>query len=313
MKKVSPYQAETRERIAALPPATSDMTREFLHLCFELSTSFPAVNILKFPFTIDDGNNPFKKLSRWLKQINFQPLDYEKIGTADLQKLAHFAEQPAGYLRAHVDSTEIPFDNPFLCRFSQVYTVALLLSHLHVYNFLLENYIHESRRVRDWLQADLAASKSPRAIHRFFSKNCPAEREYRYWVIDFLCNEAVTEGSAPYCRYMSHCFKHKYRHHHPIIVPAHRLGAIEAHTTNRDLTKKLRHHSYYSWLYPSEAETHFFKELRHERTGYHDALFDLAPEKLEHAVTLAGSIDRRVTYLINHRSSTNESTSAKQK
>lgn len=301
MKKVLPYKAETRERIAALPPATSDMTRELLHICFELSSDFPATNILKFPFTVDDYNNPFRKMSRWLKQIDFQPQDCEKISVEDIQKLAHFAEQPAGYLRAHVDSTEISFDNPLLCRFSQVYTIALLLSHLHVYNFLLENYIHESRRVRDWLQADLAASKSPRALHRLFSKNCPAGREYRYWVIDFLCNEAVTEGSAPYCSYLSHCFRYKYRHHHPVVLPARRLSAVEAYTTNRELAKKLRHRTYYNWLY-NEEETRFFKELRNEHIGEPDALFQLSPEKLEHAVALAGSVDRRVTHLVNHRS-----------
>lgn len=300
MKKLPLYQAETRQRITSLPTATPEMIQEYLQLCAELATNFPPQNIVKFPFAIDDMNNPYKKMRRWLEAIDFQPHG-ERISQRDIRTLSQLAEQPASELRQNVDSTEVKFDNPFLCRFSQIYIVNLLLSHLHVYNFLLENYIHESRRVRDWVQADLTATKNWRVFHRLSAKHCPAQNEYQYWVRDFLCNEALSEGSTPYSVYLSYCFGHKYRHHHPVILPAQRQAAIEAYNANRDLAKKVRRYAYYRWLQPSKVETHFIKDLRSER-GHRDILFDLGPERLDYAVALAGSVDRRITYLVHHHS-----------
>lgn len=64
MKKLPSYKAETRQRITSLPSATPEMIREYLQLCDELAVHFPSQNIVKFPFTIDDANNPFRKMRR---------------------------------------------------------------------------------------------------------------------------------------------------------------------------------------------------------------------------------------------------------
>lgn len=302
------YHPETPQRIAEqLRPCTPTDIQIYLNLCLEIFASQPAHNILEFPY--DFMVNPYAVFYRWLQQAKFQLTP--ALSASEIKSLRHFAKfsvkdfrqrKLSSYAIAHTDPPEIT--NPYFRNFSQIYAVHQLFNSLHVYNFLLENYIHETHRLRTALRADAQglAQNYPRSWHHAVTRHCPAASEYNFWVRDFLLYEGTSEGQALFTQYMHHNFRYDFQGHHPVLYPAHRTNALDAFLENQKLAREFKRYRYYRWLQPTSAETKFFQGLRNDHGDLtHQELLGAGPKKLHQAVQLAGRLSQRIPYLARNR------------
>lgn len=156
------YCANTPQKIAALAACTPDDVQQYLQLCLEISATHTAHNVLAFPY--DFSVNPYAVFYHWLEQAKFQI--HPEFSTEEISQLRHLATLSVKEFRSQkVDSRQLfqsnpPSTNPFLLNFSQIYALHLALDSLHVYNFYLENYIHESRHLRAAIHNDQQRSES---------------------------------------------------------------------------------------------------------------------------------------------------------
>lgn len=307
MKKFT-YQPETPQKIKeTLSPCTPDDIQTYLELCLEITAGQSEHNVLEFPY--DFMVNPYAVFYSWLEQAKFQI--FPALSHGELKALRHFAKFSVKDFRTRkISSYTISHANPpestnvYLRNFSQIYAVHQILVALHIYNFLLENYLHESHQLRTEISADFHTTKGTRHqhLHRRFARHNPAAHDYNLWVRDFLLHEGINEGRAPFAQYMRHSFQRDCQHHHPILLPANRTRAVITFTENQKLASKLRRYHYYRFFQPTPAEITFFQELRNDHGDLiHRELLGAGLEKLQQATDLAGRLSQRVVYLSEHR------------
>lgn len=307
MKQLT-YQPETPQKIKdTLSPCTPDDIQTYLERCLEITVGQSAHNVLEFPY--DFMVNPYAVFYHWLEQAKFQI--YPALSEGELKYLRHFAKfsvkdfrtrQLSSYTISHANPAEST--NIYLRKFSQIYAVHQILVSLHVYNFLLENYLHESHRLRVAISADFRDVESSRylRLHRKHARHNPVAQSYNFWVRDFLLNEGVNDGQAPFAQYMRHSFKRDCQRHHPILLPANRTRAVNTFAENQKLMHKLHRYHYYHFFQPTPAEDTFFQTLRNDHGDLmHRELLGAGLEKLQQAVDLAGRLSQRVVYLSEHR------------
>ena len=308
------YHPRTSAKIAELSVCTPAMIREYLQLCLQISAHHTAHNVLGFPY--DTTVNPYATFYHWLEQIDFRLTPDLVLTELERSQLQHFAETPTRDFRRHqLDSTQILFSyqgvgpqislgNPYLEHFNQIMALNEILNCLHTYNFLLENYIHESHELRCLARRNIIDSTGTYLgrLHRTWSQNCPATREYHYWVRSFLLHEGIDHGTAPFSQYMSHNFGRRFQHHHPIINPANRTAAVEAYLANQKFATEFQGYRYYRFLQPTPEEDTFFHELRNDISDFvHNELLDAGLDTLQRAVDLAGHVNKALTLLSKQR------------
>lgn len=301
------YEAETPQKISALTACTPDDVQRYLQLCLEISSSHSAHNVLAFPYELTI--NPFSVFYRWLKRAKFRI--HPRLTNYERKYLRNLVKSTVKELRSqNVDSTKIfRFDrnirNPFLLHFSQIYALHLILDSLHVYNFCLENYIHESHQLRIAIQEDLQDLEQPWPLwcHRRFCRDNPAETEYNYWVRSFLVSEAIDYGQANFMQFMGHTFNQNFAGHHPVLNPTQHNSIYNVYLENCELANSLKHYRYYRFLQPTLPEQAFFHNLRNDqRDMTHQALLGAGFEKLAEAVELVGHVHQHIPQLLKHRS-----------
>ncbi len=299
------YCANTPQKIAALAACTPDDVQQYLQLCLEISATQAARNVLAFPY--DFSVNPYAVFYHWLEQAKFQI--HPEFSAEEISQLRHLAKLSVKEFRSQkVDSRQLfqsnpPSTNPFLLNFSQIYALHLVLDGLHVYNFYLENYIHESHRLRAAIRNDQQRSEnSPlQHWHRKFARHSTAGSNYNFYVRSILLHEAVDDGLTPFMHQMHYSYERPFRPCHPVLKPANRINAIEAFLENQKLAKKLKRYRYYHFLQPTAAEQKFFHELRNEHGDFtHQELLTAGSEKLYTAVELDGKLSQHVATILQH-------------
>lgn len=310
MEKMS-YQPETPQKIVNLSPSTPDEIQEYLQLCLEISQPWSEHNILEFPY--DFAINPYAILYRWLKQAHFQISP--KLTEFEVRRLRYFAKFYTKDFRGNTVSSTVIFHpvkfgppetiNPFLQNFSKIYTANQLFDSLHTYNFLLENYIHETNRLCRVVNNDVAMLNQSWCLrqHHTLFYCYHVEREYNFWVRNFLLCEGIDHGSAPFTQYAYHNFQQNFQRNHPILRPADRSNVINTFLEKQKLALKLKRYRYYRFLQSTPAEANFFCNLRNDHNDFNlHNLLGTDPEKLRRAVDLAGHINQHITFFCEHRS-----------
>lgn len=309
------YQPEIQRKLQAFPKCTTEYIREYLRLCLSFAQTLPSRNILTFPY--DFTINPYKIMYYLFKQINFQIGPELKFTDLERRRLHSLSKIPIKDFRQHnVDSTTffnfvkcgpIETHNPFLIHFSQIYAIDRIFDCLHVYNFLLENYIHESSHLCAMIESDwqtCQSSKLQQIIHKWRADKA-TNQIYNYWVCSFLLKEGIDHGNAIFAQLASHTFDKKYHLQHPVIKPADRTSAVEVYLKKEKLTQQFRHYRCYHFLQPTIPEQGFFRGLRNDHgdfsyrnlCGEHHTL-----EELQRAVELSGYVHQTVVQLSKSRS-----------
>ncbi len=310
------YQPETQRKLQTFPKCTTEYIREYLRLCLSFAQTLPSRNILTFPY--DFTINPYKIMYHLFRQINFQISPELEFTEFERKRLHSLSKVPTkDFRQCNVTSTNlfnltgygpVETNNPFLVHFSQVYTIDRLLDCLHVYNFLLENYIHESSHLHTITEADWQNRQNGNKFQLAWCKwrqDKPTTQQYNYWVRLFLLKEGIDHGSAIFGQLMSYTFDKKYQLQHPIIKPANRTAATEAFLKNQELAHQLRHYRSYHFLQPTIPEQHFFRSLRNDHGDfmYKDLCGDHhSIEQLQRAVELSGYVHQTIVRLSESRS-----------
>lgn len=305
------YRAETPDKIQQIPVCTPAEIQEYLQLCLQLVPVQPPRNILQFPY--DTTVNPYAIFYDWCKQANFQI--HPGFTDHELERLQHFAHLPSGKLfKQMLDSTGIYFHdpndsqnpiNPYLQHFSQIYTLNQTFTSMYIYNFLLENYIHESGRLRKAIQENLAAISRTRLgrLHHTWVYESTAAHQYNHWVRNFLLREGVGSGVHTFSTLISHSYQKSYRTHYPVLNPAHRTNAVCTYEDNQKLAHDLRHYRYFHFLQPTIPEQDFIRDLRNEQHSITEfPLLSQDSTILQRAVELSGRLNRCLPLLAEHRS-----------
>lgn len=297
------YAPQTPELLSRLPCISKKTVQEHLRACFELGQMTTSRNILRLPNSA--MVNPYATLLHWLENTNFE-LAGTPLSTSDQELLKKYAAMPPRTLRQEVeDSTQLDrkFAHEYLQHFSQIYAVNELLNGLHVYNFFVRNYIHETINAGQAIQKDYQEySTKPwrllRNLSRLLLDNCPAKSKYERWVREPFLNAAVKNGSGYFSRVYSFITDIGCQSWHPLIDLQQLSVLASVNEANAKLTHSLRHYRYYRWFAITPEEQNLIHEIRNSSYLPRDIfLFSNGQEYLEHAVELAGRINYPVVGL----------------
>ena len=295
------YSPETPQLLKQLAHVSQAEMREYLQICREFGKSIPPRNILELPY--DPQVNPYQVLERWLEIADYQPPHLAEYYQNDLKRIKSYASLTAQEVRRAVkDSTTLDtFHLELINEFSQIYTVSEILNSLHIYNFYLQNYIHESAQARRAILEDYEYCTEsfwhlPYKCQRLWQDDYPSGHAYNQWVRDTFAQRAITKGSAYYSQLVSHVTQQTYKHYHPIINPDQRDLPIKAYEQNVALAKKLRRYRGYRWIEPIGQEVTIIQEIKDadEYLPEDSFLLTLGRDHLVYATELAGQINHAV-------------------
>lgn len=297
------YAPQTPELLSRLPCITKKTVQEYLRACFELGQMTASRNILRLPNSA--SVNPYATLLHWLENTNFE-LAGTPLSASDQELLRKYAAMPPRTLRQEVeDSTQLDckFTHEYLQHFSQIYAINELLNSLHVYNFFVRNYIHETINAGQAIQKDHQECLTrpwgiPRNLLRLWLDNCPAKSKYERWVREPFLNATVKSGSGYFSRIYSFITDISYQSWHPLIDLRQLSVLASVNEANTKLAHSLRHYRYYRWFAITPAEQSLIHEIRNSSYLPREIfLFSHGQEYLERAVKLAGQINYPVVGL----------------